>query len=123
MVKIEVALPKLVDRVGRPRTRRNPLQSSYAVSRNFGEIVLDGRLFCCFEYLDPIEGALPNRYAGLARQIVLGMHGEIAMSIFMQIGERIPACKREVADIDLKSNQCRVSLIHQDVVWDYAVDG
>src|ERR1700733_5688102 len=123
MVEIQAALAKLVDRVGRPRARRNPLQSSYAVSRNFGEIVLDGRLSCCFEYFDPIERALPNRYAGLARQIILRMHGEIAMVIFMQIGKRVRACKGEVADIDLKFDQCRVGSIHQDVVWDYAVDG
>src|ERR1700688_2076677 len=121
-VKIQIALAKLIDRVGRPRTRRNSLQSSYAVSRNFGEIVLDWRLSGCFEYLFPIERALPNRYAGLARQIILCMHGEIAIVIFVQIGKRIPACKGEVADVDLKLDQCRVSSIHQDVVWDDAID-
>src|SRR5450631_767930 len=122
MVKIQVALAKLVDRVGRPRTRRNSLQSSYAVSRNFGEIVLDRGLFCCFEYLFPIERALPNRHAGLARQIILCMHREIAVVIFMQIGKRVAAGKREVADVDLKLDQCGVSSIHENVIWNDAIN-
>src|ERR1700761_3565226 len=112
MMKIQVALTKLIDGVRRPRTRRNPLQSSYAVSRNFGEIVLDGRLSRCLEYPDPIERALPHRYAGLARQIILRMHGEVTMVIFVQVGERVAACECEVADVDLKLDQCGVGSLH-----------
>src|SRR3984893_2358628 len=119
MVKIQVALAKLVDRVGRPRTRRNPLQSSYAVSRNFGEVVLDRGLFCCFEYLFPIERALPNRHAGLSRQIILCVHGEIAIVILMEIGNRVPAREREVAAIDLKFPQLALRSIHLHDVGGY----
>src|SRR6266481_178463 len=123
MVKIEVALAQLVDRVGGPRTRRNSLQGSYAVSCNFSEVVLDWCLFCCFEYLYPVERALADRYAGLARQIILRMHGEVTMVIFVQVGERVAARKGEVADVDLKFHQRRVRSLHQDVIGNDAVDG
>ena len=37
-------------------------------------------------------------------------------------GKRVPAGKREVADVDLKLDQCRVRSIHQNVVWNHAVN-
>ena len=123
MVKIEVALAQLVDRIGGPRARRNALQGSYAVSCNFSKVILDRRLFCCFEYLYPIEGALSHRYTGLARQIILGMHGEVTIVIFVQVGERVAAREGEVADVDLKFHQCRVRSLHQNVIGNDAVDG